>query len=295
MEITTNVYNDISVKLPSDLPMDLEEFKWMVGERTAEWKTEGRSAIWFSIPVNRSDLIPSLIDLGFVPHHCNSDYFMLTKWLSETSANKLPNFGTHIVRIEAVIVREQPTFENGNRKRCEALLVKEAFGHGEGYKLLSGSVEQGEYIEDAAVREVYEETGLRVKFVSILGYGNRTSVKYGRNELFFICHMRLVDETRPNAITLQDGELKEARWFDVKEIFADQRMLKGLQKKCLNSAINRRGMMRFMPNEDTGGQQRLRAHYVGHTKEIPRIAHHQPYFFSDTKGTNNQCQKSLDL
>jgi ADP-ribose pyrophosphatase YjhB (NUDIX family) len=38
------------------------------------------------------------------------------------------------------------------------------------WKLPGGLVEAGESIEVAAIREVWEETGVKTKFVSILGF-----------------------------------------------------------------------------------------------------------------------------
>jgi len=44
------------------------------------------------------------------------------------------------------------------------------------WKLPGGLVENGESIEQAAIREVWEETGVKTKFVSILGF--RELLKY---------------------------------------------------------------------------------------------------------------------
>jgi len=38
------------------------------------------------------------------------------------------------------------------------------------WKLPGGLVETGESIQEAAIREVWEETGIKTKFVSILGF-----------------------------------------------------------------------------------------------------------------------------
>ena len=44
------------------------------------------------------------------------------------------------------------------------------------WKLPGGLVEKNESIGDAAIREVWEETGVKTKFVSILGF--RELLKY---------------------------------------------------------------------------------------------------------------------
>jgi hypothetical protein len=88
---------------------------------------------------------------------------MFTKWLSVESQSKLPNFGTHIVRVEAIIIRENP--ENPFVK--EVLLIREKHGKHKDWKLISGNVELGEFVEQAVVREVKEvERWAEMKYFS---------------------------------------------------------------------------------------------------------------------------------
>jgi ADP-ribose pyrophosphatase YjhB (NUDIX family) len=192
---------------------------------------------------------------------------MFTKWLSVESQSKLPNFGTHIVRVEAIIIRENP--ENPFVK--EVLLIREKHGKHKDWKLISGNVELGEFVEQAVVREVKEEVGLNTHFISILGHGNRTSGKMGRNEIFFICNLLLADKN--NKITLQEDEITEAKWFNIYDagnlmIFIRSNFsviyLKGLQKRCLNAAIQKRGLIKFISNEeDKNDKSKLHAHFIG--------------------------------
>lgn len=55
-------------------------------------------------------------------------------------------------------------------KKQRILLVKEKQGRKKGlWHIPSGSVEKGESVEDAAVREAFEETGLRVELGAFIG------------------------------------------------------------------------------------------------------------------------------
>ena len=55
------------------------------------------------------------------------------------------------------------------------------------WKIPGGHVEAGEFIGDAAVREVWEETGIKTKFVSILGIGELKTAIFGQPGFQFFC------------------------------------------------------------------------------------------------------------
>jgi 8-oxo-dGTP pyrophosphatase MutT (NUDIX family) len=47
-------------------------------------------------------------------------------------------------------------------------------------------VDQGEDIPAGAVREVFEETGVRTEFVSILGIRHGHNIAFGKSDMFFL-------------------------------------------------------------------------------------------------------------
>lgn len=77
------------------------------------------------------------------------------------------------------------------------------------YSALAGFVEPGETIEDAARREVYEESGVRVG-----------AVRYVTSQPWpFLSNLMigLIGEAVLDAITLDENELEDARWFSADE------------------------------------------------------------------------------
>lgn len=58
-----------------------------------------------------------------------------------------------------------------------------------------GLVETGESIQDAVMREVFEETGVKTKFSSILGFRELLGYKFGQADLYFVCMLTAEDET----------------------------------------------------------------------------------------------------
>ncbi len=55
------------------------------------------------------------------------------------------------------------------------------------WKLPGGLVETGESIEEAAIREVWEETGVKTKFVSIMGFRELVKYSWGQADIYFVC------------------------------------------------------------------------------------------------------------
>ncbi len=90
------------------------------------------------------------------------------------------------------------------RRDDEVLLVRPP--RGSHHILVSGFLEAYESVEDAAVREVQEETGLEVTIERILGSYSCRPI--GKNMVFVVC------VARPAGGTLRlNGELAEAQWF----------------------------------------------------------------------------------
>ena len=55
------------------------------------------------------------------------------------------------------------------------------------WKLPGGMVDPGEYIYDACKREVWEETGVKANFVSLLGFRELLNAKFNQTDLYFVC------------------------------------------------------------------------------------------------------------
>lgn len=61
------------------------------------------------------------------------------------------------------------------------------------WKLPGGLVEAGESIEQAVNREVWEETGVKTNFVSILGFRELLKYQWGQQDLYYVCMLEPKD------------------------------------------------------------------------------------------------------
>jgi NAD+ diphosphatase len=98
------------------------------------------------------------------------------------------------------------------------------------YSLVAGYVDHGESLEDTVVREVMEETAIRIK-----------SVHYHSSQPWPFPYTLMVGffaEAENDQITVDTHELEDAQWFSRKEII--QRLKEGSHKMPSNYSISRK-------------------------------------------------------
>lgn len=98
-------YDGVIVKDQS-LPESRDEFAKILKQSLRAWKSEGKRGIWLKIPSIKIDFASVAFDCGFVMHHAEKDYLMLTNWLSDDE-NKLPSNASHQVGVGCVVVNTE--------------------------------------------------------------------------------------------------------------------------------------------------------------------------------------------
>ncbi len=58
------------------------------------------------------------------------------------------------------------------------------------WKMVTGLVDAGEDINDAAEREVLEETGVKAKFAAVLALRQAHGFAFGKSDFFFVVALR---------------------------------------------------------------------------------------------------------
>ena len=79
------------------------------------------------------------------------------------------------------------------------------------WKFPGGLVDEGETIEKAAVREVWEETGIHADYLGILGLREQLNFRFGQGDLYFTCLMQALDIN----IKKCEVELHDAQWIPI--------------------------------------------------------------------------------
>ncbi|CAE8718254.1 unnamed protein product, partial [Polarella glacialis] len=144
------------------LPKDPAEFSKLLDQSLEVWRTKGTRGVWLKIPIEKSKLIPVAVERGFVFHHAEQDYVMLTRWLPE-GPSPIPANASTQVGVGALVVNDDG----------KVLFVQEAVGPLKGkdiWKIPTGLLNARENIASGVVRECLEETGIEVRFEKVIGF-----------------------------------------------------------------------------------------------------------------------------
>ncbi|KAH9793749.1 Nudix hydrolase domain-containing protein [Citrus sinensis] len=195
-------------------PMDSKVFSSRLRASLSLWRQQGKRGVWIKLPIELANLVEPAVQEGFRYHHAEPDYLMLVCWIPET-ADVLPANASHRVGVGAFVM---------NNKR-ELLVVQENNGALKGtgvWKLPTGTIEEGEDICAAAVREVKEETGIDTEFVEVLAFRQSHRSFFRKSDLFFVCMLR----PRNFHIQKQDSEIAAAQWMQAEDYAAQPYVLK---------------------------------------------------------------------
>jgi 8-oxo-dGTP pyrophosphatase MutT (NUDIX family) len=121
-------------------------------------------------------------EFEFKIHHAKQDHVVLTKWLVKDTPSKIPCYSTHNLAVGGVVL---------SPCKSKILVVKENNKNlMHFWKFPGGVMDEKETIEQAAVREVWEETGIKADYIGILGFREQLNFRFGQGDLYFTCLMQ---------------------------------------------------------------------------------------------------------
>jgi 8-oxo-dGTP diphosphatase len=200
---TRNVFGGYTIE-PDNLPDNAVEFSAMLANSIALWKKAGGKLVWLEIPVDKSILIPVAVKAGFYFHHTENNKLMLTLRLQQDAF--IPRFATHYIGAGGVVLNSSQ----------ELLVICEkvhSVHRPHYYKLPGGALLPREHLVDGVIREVYEETGIRTKFQSLMCFRHWHGYRYGKSDIYFICRLQPLTFQ----IAMQESEIEECLWMPVEE------------------------------------------------------------------------------
>lgn len=199
---TNDKYDGVIID-SAHLPNEKDEFVSRLKQSLSHWAENRRRGVWLKLSLQQAAFVPIAAELGFVYHHAEKDYVMMTHWLAE-GEDRLPANASHQVGVGSVVTRSDG----------KILLVQERSGplRGKGvWKIPTGLVDAGEDLSVAAVREVKEETGVDCTFQRVICFRQSHHILFGKSDLFFVCLMKCESED----IVHQEAELVAADWHDI--------------------------------------------------------------------------------
>ena len=197
-----NRYGDFIIDAGS-LPASASEFREQLRRALPAWRA-GHKVLWLEVPLSAADLIPAAVAAGFVFHHARPEAVTLT--LAPLPDSFVYPGASHYVGAGGVVIDD----------RRRVLVVSERYRGDMSrpyYKLPGGLLHHREDLADGVVREVFEETGVRTRFLAINSVRHRHTGAFDHSDLYVVC--RLAPLTRE--IVIQASEIEECFWMPVED------------------------------------------------------------------------------
>uniref|UniRef100_A0A8C3KP76 Nucleoside diphosphate-linked moiety X motif 6 n=1 Tax=Calidris pygmaea TaxID=425635 RepID=A0A8C3KP76_9CHAR len=172
----------------------------------ARWREEGRLAVWLHVPILQSRFAEAAASQGFAFHHAEEGSSTLTLWLGE-GPSRLPGYATHQLGVAGAVLDESTG---------KVLVVQDRNKTLNAWKFPGGLSNPGEDIGDTAVREVFEETGIKSEFKSILSIRQQHQHPgaFGKSDMYIICRL----EPSSFNISFCQQECLRCEWMDLMEL-----------------------------------------------------------------------------
>nr|XP_056711483.1 nucleoside diphosphate-linked moiety X motif 6 [Euleptes europaea] len=186
--------------------LDGATFRDWLQDSVKQWKAEGHKAIWLHVPILQSRFIAAAAEQGFTFHHAESDSATLTLWLGE-GLSKLPHYATHQLGVAGAVL---------DVNSGKVLVVQDRNKTTNVWKFPGGLSEPGEDIGNTAIREVFEETGIKSEFKSLLSIRqqHRHPGAFGKSDMYIICRLKPCSFN----INFCQQECLRCEWIDLAEL-----------------------------------------------------------------------------
>ncbi len=206
------------------------EFAVRLAHSVETWQREGFKVVWIELPIEKAALIPPTAQAGFSFHHSREMHLTLTKRLEPDAF--IPPYATHYIGAGGVVLNDER----------ELLVVSERYrrDHSRPYwKLPGGALMPGEHLVDGVVREVFEETGIRAQFDTLVCFRHWHGYRYGKSDIYFICRLSPLS----SEITKDDHEIDDCCWMPVDDYLGSE-YVGDFNKRIVRSALDSHGIPR---------------------------------------------------
>ncbi|XP_070571446.1 nucleoside diphosphate-linked moiety X motif 6-like isoform X2 [Ptychodera flava] len=200
-------YGGVTVITEEEECKDDDNFEKMLKSSLVAWQQQGLRGIGLKISLRQSSFVPIAAKHGFVFHHSQPSYVLMTRWLPTDVPNLLPAFANHYIGVAGFVIND----------KNEVLVIQEKYGVSvdgkPAWKLPGGLANTGEDIPETAKREVFEETGIETEFISLLCFRQQHNFKFGQSDIYFICYMK----PKTSEIKACPQEIRACQWMKLED------------------------------------------------------------------------------
>lgn len=193
--------------------LSLESFQKRLEATILTCKQLHKKSLWLEIPMSKARYIEACSNIPNLQfHHASGTTAHLCLWLMDDVECMIPEFATHQIGVGAIVVNS----------RDEILCVKELRKNYRPWKVPGGLAELGEQLDEAAIREVLEETGIKCEFQSVLGFRHTHGMQFGRSDMYFVCRLKPIEGGVDGDVVIPDpvpqqSEIAAAAWIPLQE------------------------------------------------------------------------------
>lgn len=232
LTVQEDLYNGLIVEVAS-IEEDALLFEASLYILQEDAKDKEKKLIWLDLTTKQNEQIAVALKLGFKFHNCESTRVMLTYQVVKDAYIPVPP--THTIGVGAVVIND----------KNEILMVRDRIHSNHSlYKIPGGMVEHADLLSQAVEREVYEETGIKTKFIKMVSVLNSHPYRFNKSNMYIVFQLEALS-SEINIIDTHEIEL--ALWLPLDEFFAHEEMSE-FQKDLVRSTLENDGIS-LMENE----------------------------------------------
>ena len=226
LQAKEDLYNGLIIE-PNTINNSSVEFKTSLINLLSTAKKEAKNLLWLDLTNRQSQHIAIALELGFAFHNCEAHRVTLTYQVKKDVYIPVPP--THTIGVGAVVIN----------KENELLMVRDRIHTSSSlYKIPGGMLEHGDKLSDGVIREVWEETGIKSKFIKMVSLLNSYPYRFNKSNMYIVFQLEALSS---EIEVIDTHEIEEALWMPLDEFFAHKEM-SDFQKKLVRITLEHQGL-----------------------------------------------------